>query len=221
MSETSASPSVPQWRIDTWFPDLGADVIGKLRVYHDELQKFNRTLNLVSPKTLVFADLIHFADSILASQIIMKDNPKLSAISDLGSGNGFPGLVMALLYPNVQIQLVDSDQRKCEFLKHTASSLSLGNVKVLNSTIEALPANAIQVCMCRGFASISKAILVTRKSVPKGGVFYHMKGENWSAEVGQIPTQLCSVWAPALVGEYKLPLGSFKFAVVRTDKISG
>lgn len=191
-----------------------------MKIYHDELQKFNRTVNLVSAKTLPFADAIHFADSISACALIAEAETGLKTIYDLGSGNGFPGLIFAIMFPSITVRLVDADQRKCEFLKHIASTCDLKNVEVLNTQIEKLEANSVKTCMSRGFASISKAILVTRKCVPVGGAYYHLKGENWSAEVGEIPTQLCSVWSPALVGEYKLPIGSFKFAVVKTNKIA-
>lgn len=216
MSEVAA----PQWRIEQWFPSLSTEIREKLRTYHEELHKFNRTVNLVSPKTLPFADAIHFADSIIASEMIVGDIPDLKRIFDLGSGNGFPGLVMAILHPKIEVVLVDADQRKCEFLKHISSLLQLPNVTVMNQQIEALEPNSVQYCMARGLASISKAILITRKIVPLGGVFYHLKGENWSAEVGEIPTQLCSVWSPALVSDYKLPIGPLRFAIVKTHKIA-
>lgn len=216
MSEVVPTP----WRIDTWFSDLNPEAAKQLKTFFDELLKFNRTVNLISPKTLPMADLIHMADSILAVRLILKDRNPLEEIYDIGSGNGFPGIVLAVLSPSTQVHLVDSDQRKCEFLKHAASLLQLRNVKVLNQTVETLPEGSIKVGICRGFASISKTILSTRRVVPKGGVFYHLKGENWPAEVGEIPTQLCSVWSPALVSEYKLPVGSVKFGVVKTEKIA-
>lgn len=209
-----------EWRIPEWFQDLNQSVIDNMKKYHDELIKFNRTVNLVSPKTLPYADVIHFADSIIASRLIAQAEPDLDRIYDLGSGNGFPGMVFALLYPSVEVVLVDADQRKCEFLKHVADLLGLKNVVVRNQQIESLEPGSVRICLARGLASLSRAILLARKIVPQGGVFYHLKGENWSAEVGEIPTQLCSVWMPALVGDYKLPVGPLRFAVVKTDKIA-
>lgn len=215
-----ALPQGPTWRIDTWFPDLDVSIREKMRIYHDELQKFNRSLNLVSAKTLPFADAIHFADCMIASSLIVNAETGLKTIYDLGSGSGLPGLVFAIMFPSVSVKLVEMDQKKCEFLKHVASTCELKNVEVLHTQIEKLEVNSIKTCVTRGFASISKSILLTRKCVAVGGSFYHLKGEAWSAEVGEIPTQLCSVWSPALVGEYKLPIGSFKFAVVKTNKIA-
>ncbi|HRO66306.1 MAG TPA: 16S rRNA (guanine(527)-N(7))-methyltransferase RsmG [Pseudobdellovibrionaceae bacterium] len=216
MSEIQA----PQWRIDEWFQVLERQSRDKMRIFHDEIHKYNRTLNLISAKTLPFTDAIHFADSILGSQLIHQSQPDMTRIYDLGSGSGFPGLIFAILYSKVEVVLVEADQKKCEFLNHVIDQLQLKNVKVLNQQIETLEPNSVRFCMARGLSTISKSILLTRKIVPVGGVFFHFKGENWSAEVGEIPTQLCSVWMPALVGDYKLPVGPLRFGVVKTDKIA-
>ncbi len=54
---------------------------------------------------------------------------------------------------------------------------------------------------------------------PKGGGkrwnSFSYKGEEWGIELGEIPTQLCSVWSPSLVSDYKLPVGAMKFAVIK------
>lgn len=222
MKDNNKEQEVPiiSWRIDEWFPDLSPEVRSRLKTYHEELVKYNRTLILISPKTVFVADALHFADSILASRIIHSSYPKIDKIYDLGSGNGFPGLVFALLFPQTQVVLVDSDIKKCEFLKHMAGVLKLSNVTVENKTVESMPDGSMQYVMARGLTTISKAILSTRKSIPRGGIYFHLKGEEWGIEVGEIPTQLCSIWSPSLVGEYKLPVGAVKFAVVKTDKIA-
>lgn len=216
MSELAAV----QWRIDQWFSDLTPEQSQKMRKYHDDLQRTNRALNLVSAKTLPMADVLHFADSILASRIIRAEAPQLAEIFDLGSGNGFPGLVFGILAPDVRVVLVDSDAKRCEYLQQLVSVLGTTNVTVEHSAIEALAPGRVKAAMVRGLSSISKTILLMRKVMPQGSALYHLKGESWPAEVGEIPTQLCSVWSPALVGDYKLPMGPMKFAVVRTDKIA-
>lgn len=211
---------IVHWRIDEWFPDLSPDVKSRLKTFHQELIKFNKNLSLISAKTIFVADAIHFADSIMASQAIMKANPKIDKIYDFGSGSGFPGIVFGILYPQIKVVLIDTDQKKCEFLGHMVHVLGTKNFTVENNNIEKLPENSVQWAICRGFGNISKAILMARKIIPKGGALYHMKGEEWGIEVGEIPTQLCSLWSPSLVGEYKLPIGAIKFGVVKTEKIA-
>ncbi len=208
-----------QWRLKEWFPDLSPVVHGQLQSFFDLVVRHNKTINLVSPKTVPVADALHFADSILGCQIIVEDAPGIKCISAFGSGNGFPGIVFSILYPDIEVSLVESDTRKLEFLNHIASTMGLKNVRVVQGTVETLPANSVQYAVARGFANVSKTILMARKPIQKNGVLYHMKGDQWGLEITEIPTQLCSVWFPALVQEYVLPSTQIKFGVVKTTKI--
>lgn len=214
-----ASDQAANWRVKTWFTDLDEKVQTHLHTYFLELQKFNKVLNLISAKTIIHADAIHFSDSILASKIVRNKVNKNAYLYDLGSGNGFPGLVYGILYPDQKVILIDSDERKCEFLKHVADTLGLLNVVVQNKKIEMLPVGTIEQAICRGFAPLPKALLTLRKIVKKGGFVFHLKSEEWALEVSQIPTQLCSMWQPTLEQEYKLPIGDIKMFVVRTSKL--
>lgn len=207
------------WRVPEWFPNLGPEKLTKLKMYYDELMRVNKAINLIGVKTIPMADAIHFADSILASQHIALDS-KIDEIYDFGSGNGFPGLIYALVNPGTKVICVDSDERKCEFIKHTAHKMSILNIQVLTTQIERLPDSSVRFGMNRGLASISKAILMLRKPYKKGGVLYHMKGEEWFNEVSNIPTQLCAYWKASLVTEYRLPLGEIKFAIAKTEKFA-
>lgn len=222
MRDNNSEQEAPviQWRINEWFPDLSPEIKTCLKSYHDELIKSNKTLGLVSPKAIFVADAIHFADSILASRIVGSSIDKAQSIYDFGSGNGFPGVVFGILNPQVNVVLVESDSRKCEFLTGLVASLKLKNISVQNKTVESLGDGTIQFAMARGFSNISRALMAARKSIVKGGALFHLKSEEWGIEVGEIPTQLCSIWSPSLAGEYKLPVGAVKFAVVKTVKIS-
>jgi 16S rRNA (guanine527-N7)-methyltransferase len=127
---------------------------------------------------------------------------------------------MALRAPDRQFFLVESDSRKCEFVKHMIHVLKLQNVTVMNMRLESLKAEEIKNGISRGFASISKTLLLLNRSFPKGGKFFHLKGANWSSEIAEIPSQLISVWSPELVGEYSLPATQARRAVVCTTKSS-
>lgn len=145
---------------------------------------------------------------------------KIDELYDVGSGNGFPGIVYAILYPQTKLKLIESDQRKAEFLKHLTTHLRLTNVEVINQNVEKLPHGTIKYAISRGFASIAKTVLVARRLTATGGIYFHLKGEEWGNEIAEIPTQLCSFWIPSLLAEYRLPIGEVRFAVVRTEKIA-
>ncbi|MNL01772.1 Ribosomal RNA small subunit methyltransferase G [compost metagenome] len=216
--EEQVAPTV-FWRIDEWFPDLSRETKVQLKTYHEELLKYNRTVSLISAKLVFVADALLFADSILASRAIMTNSPGIDKMFDIGSGAGFPGVIFALLYPQIPVVLIETDQKKCEFLNHIIGLLKLKNVSVENKSIEAFPDSSIKFAMARGFANISRTLLMARKPMGKGASLFHLKGEEWGMEVSEIPSQLCSLWSPSLVGEYKLPVGPVKFGVVKTEKI--
>lgn len=206
------------WRIKEWFPDLSEKTLTVLHSYLALVIKHNKTLSLISPKTIPVVDALHFADCILGSQVVMEDSPGIKQIYDFGSGNGFPGMVFSILYPGIEVVLVESDIRKVEFLRHVAATLNISNIKVLHAQFENLPVDSVKFAIVRGFGNISKTILLARKIMPKGGVLYHMKGEQWGLEITEIPIQLCSIFFPALVREYVLPSTQIRFGVVKTTK---
>lgn len=204
------------WRIPQWFPQLDARVTELLKTYHGELLRFNAKLNLISRNTERDADETHFADCILAVQALAgKLGP---VIHDIGSGNGLPGVVLAIMEPTREVHLVDSDARKCEFLKHAVHLLQLGNAHVSNVRVESLAPGSVNMAVARGFATISKASYACTKLFPVGGQFFHMKGNIWSSELAEIPSQLISVWKPELVKEFSLPVSQARRAVVCTQK---
>jgi 16S rRNA (guanine527-N7)-methyltransferase len=206
------------WRVAEWFPALSSEVLTSLKAYQLELLKFNIKLNLISRNTERESDELHFADCLLASQVLLKQ--KLGPrVFDIGSGNGFPGLLLAIVDPGREYVLVESDSRKCEFLKHAVHVLKLKNANVMNVRLESLMGSGLETAVSRGFASISKTVLACNKLFPLGGQFYHLKGNNWSSEIAELPSQLISVWRPQLVGEYTLPVSQARRAVVITQKI--
>lgn len=86
----------------------------KLEAYYALLLKWQPAINLVSPTTVPEAWIRHFADSAQVARYIPEKKLRLA---DLGSGAGFPGLVLAMMRPELDIHLIESDERKAEFLR--------------------------------------------------------------------------------------------------------
>lgn len=206
------------WRLATWFKDLTPHQIDQLKIYHSELIKFNGRINLISPRTEKAADHIHFADCVLGSRLVLKRAAAKNEIYDLGSGNGLPGLVLAVLAPEKKLILVDADARKIEFLKHCATRLNLSNVSFVNGRLEDLPEGSIHCAVCRGLASISKALLMARRASSEDCEFYHFKGDTWPNEVAEMPSQLLAHWEPKEVDNYTLPESDIKLSIVQTRR---
>jgi 16S rRNA (guanine527-N7)-methyltransferase len=222
VTEDPGSNSSPQvqalWRIPKWFPKLSPDMQETLKKFHAELLNFNAKINLIGRGTERDADEAHFADAISGSELLLKHS-KAETIYDIGSGNGLPGIAMAILDLHRKLILVEVDERKGEFLKQVIHRLGLKNVSVKIERFEKLPESSIEAAVSRGFASISRTLLMGNKQMAPKSSYYHMKTNNWSREIAEMPSQLCAIWSPELVGEYSLPDTQARRAVVVTKKL--
>ena len=174
-------------------------------------------MSLISPRTERFSDQIHIADGILGARIVAKSLPA-KEIFDVGSGNGVPGLIFALLNPAIQTRLVEADGRKIEFLKLCIARMGLKNTTTVHARLEDLKEGVMPAAMSRGLASISKAVLMARKSASIGCMYFHFKGQSWSREMGEIPPHILASWEPSHIQDYKLPSGGPEMSIVLTTR---
>ena len=202
-----SSSQLDSWRIREWFPSLDERAHERLRIFHIELLRWTKKINLISPASVREADLTHFADSILGAQIIFADlslRPFPKELWDIGSGNGFPGVIAGILRPDLGIVCVESDERKAAFLKQLGMRLELDTLGVRQERAEKLPVNSIGVAICRGFAPLDRALGTTTKQFEDGGVFYSFKGAEWFQEVKDITGRVSALWENNLLRQYKL-----------------
>jgi 16S rRNA (guanine527-N7)-methyltransferase len=167
------------------FADVPRETLDRLRQYEALLAKWQKAINLVGPATIPESWDRHFADSAQLSTLI-PDGAK--TLYDLGSGAGFPGLVLAMLRPDLAITLMESDQKKCAFLA-TVSHETKTPVKILTQRIEqaaeSLPVP--DVVTARALASLPdllhyiKPWVKMRTGSPLVGIF--PKGAQAQAEI--------------------------------------
>lgn len=207
------------WRLNLWFKNLSDEQLNAFKMYHSELIRFNQHINLISPTTEKNADIIHFSDSLIAISLMFQDGFG-DRIYDIGSGNGMPGLILGILDKKRTVICIDKDARKIEFIKYISTSLKLKNIEAIQTKIEELKGEKIEYAVSRAFASVSKSLLITRKIFKSKGVFYQMKANTWINELSEIPSQLCSHWAPRLLGEYKLPITKVERSVIKSIKLT-
>ena len=111
---------------------VSRETMAKLHLYKDLLEKWQSRINLVSSNTIPESWERHFIDS---AQLINQIPPQVFTLTDLGSGGGFPGMVLAILRPEISVSLVESDEKKCAFLQ-TVSRETKTPVKIFNQRIE-------------------------------------------------------------------------------------
>jgi len=154
----------------------------RLTQFHDLLLKWNKRINLISRMTENDAWSRHIWDSAQINHL----SPKASRWLDIGSGGGFPGLVVAILAkndnPDRHITLVESDQRKSVFLRTVIRELSL-NATVKVERIERLAPAQADVISARALADLARLLDFADQHLVTGGTALLMKGENWQNEV--------------------------------------
>lgn len=130
------------------------ETIEQLDRYAALLVEWQSRLNLVGPATIPDLWVRHFLDS---AQLLDHAPGRALDWLDLGSGAGFPGLVIAIMRPDVRITLVESRAKKCTFLNAVADACGIADrVTVLAERIEALPDRQFDVISARALASLSQ-----------------------------------------------------------------
>lgn len=104
-----------------------------LEIYASFLLEYNEHTNLTAIKTMSDIYLKHFYDSLTISKLVDFNNGKLL---DVGTGAGFPGMVLAICFPNLQVDLLDSNNKKIKFLEELIKKLNLTNVQTVYSRAE-------------------------------------------------------------------------------------
>lgn len=113
--------------------ELDNKTLSMLEEYYNILKEENKKYNLTRIIEKEDVYLKHFYDSLTITKITNIDN---QSICDLGSGAGFPGLVLAICFPNAKLILIESNGKKCNFLNIVKEKLSLKNVNVINARVE-------------------------------------------------------------------------------------
>lgn len=142
-------------------PDLtnsvSRETIEKLKTYEGMLKDWQTRMNLVSRNTLDDAWNRHFIDSI---QLLSFIPDSVRHITDIGSGAGFPGLIIAAAQPMIHVKLVESTGKKCVFLSAVAEKIGLTNVSIANERIETFVSreSAPDMVTARALASLNELL---------------------------------------------------------------
>ena len=159
------------------FP-VSRETLARLEAYAVLLRRWSPRINLVAAGTLDDLWRRHFLDS---AQLLPLLPAGARGLIDLGSGAGFPGLVLAILgAPGVE--LVEADARKCAFLREAARVTSAA-VEIRNVRIESLPARSFDVVTARGCAPLDRLLVLAQSLIGQGTVCLFAKGETAAQEL--------------------------------------
>ncbi|MEM7072833.1 MAG: 16S rRNA (guanine(527)-N(7))-methyltransferase RsmG [Pseudomonadota bacterium] len=177
--------------------NVSRETLTRIQTHFTLLKRWNPTINLVGDRDPDNWWLRHYADCIqLADHVPKSHDP----IFDLGSGAGFPGLILAALIPDRPVCLVERDQRKAAFLRHAARVMQL-DVQIAECDLASLDSGAITLAVARALAPLPVLLERLEPIMARDGVLLAQKGRNWQKELddSHLSHQFtCKAW-PSLV----------------------
>ncbi|MCF8011433.1 MAG: 16S rRNA (guanine(527)-N(7))-methyltransferase RsmG [Clostridiales bacterium] len=203
---------------------LSSEHLEKFNIYYQLLIEENKKTNLTNLINSKSVAIKHFIDSLSCISVINFN--KLSNLVDVGTGAGFPGLPLKIIYPHLKISLIESKNKKVNFLNMVTEKLSLGNVFIYNKRVEDLASlkqnrELYDICVSRAVASLEVLSEYCLPLVKPGGIFTALKGPDVNNEINK------SLNVIKLLGgrienlyEFKLPFLDEKRIIINIKKVS-
>ena len=187
--------------LSKYFPDLTQEQISRFEALKPLYEEWNAQINVISRK-----DMDHFFERhvlhSLALAFYWKPKPGASVI-DIGTGGGFPGIPLAILYPEVEFLLVDSIGKKIKVVNEVVAALGLTNVKGVQERAENIPGK-FDVVLTRAVSRLSVLIPYCTRGKMKADALYCLKGGDLREEVEEIDRYPSTVYklSSKLPGEF-------------------
>lgn len=163
---------------------VAQDTQEKILQFLDLMSRWNQVYNLTAikdPKEMVW---LHLIDSLSINPYL-----KGQRIIDVGTGAGLPGIPLALINPEKQFVLLDSNSKKTRFLIQVIAELKLTNVEVIHARVEEFkPATGFDSILSRAFSAIQVMLSKTQHLLAREGQFIAMKGVYPEQELAEIPS---------------------------------
>ena len=176
--------------IQKYFPDLTDDQLHKFSLLQELYQDWNLKINVVSRKDIDELYLRHVLHSLGIAKV-QKFNPGAS-ILDVGTGGGFPGIPLAILFPETNFHLVDSIGKKIKVVNEVTQGLKLQNLKATNARVEEV-GGKYDFIVSRAVAIMPTFVYWVRGKIAKqsrheikNGILY-LKGGDLSEELADFP----------------------------------
>lgn len=148
----------------------------QIKLFNDYLQllnKWNKAFNLTAVRDINQMLERHLIDSLSIAEHIEGSN-----LIDVGTGPGLPGIPLAILWPERNIHLLDSNGKKTRFLTQIQSELDIENITVINGRVESFkPEKRFDGVLSRAFASLDEMLQGSSHLCKNDGYFYAMKGQ--------------------------------------------
>lgn len=198
---------------------LNKNQLEQLEKYYKMLVKYNKFMNLTGITEYEQVFLKHFYDSLTIMKVI--DLNKEQSLCDIGTGAGFPGLVLKICFPNLKVTLLDSLNKRIEFLNKVISELNLKNIEVIHTRAEEYAINhrnEFDITTARAVAHLSVLLEYAIPMTKVGKYFIAMKA-NVEEELKEIDNSLNQLKTSLIkIEEFKLPLENSQRTIIKFEK---
>lgn len=185
---------------------LSDEQIESYKTYSKLLQEWNKVMDLTAIDEEAQIVEKHFYDSLISAKYFRYENQTLL---DIGSGAGFPGLVLAIAFPNLKITLLEPTLKRCNFLNEVIKMLDLSNVKVVNDRAENYVKEKRESFDLVTSRAVSRLNMLLELSIPFltiQGTMIALKGKNANLELKEAENALKILNVKLLKNyEFKLP----------------
>ncbi|MBR2678753.1 MAG: 16S rRNA (guanine(527)-N(7))-methyltransferase RsmG [Bacilli bacterium] len=176
--------------------------LDQLEKFYNLLVEWNQKINLtrIIEKEEVY--LKHFYDSLTLNRVV--DLKNVDTLCDIGTGAGFPGIVLKIAFPNLKVTLVDSLQKRVNYLNEVIKELELDNIEAIHVRGEEFK-GSFDVVTSRAVANIEKLVNYTMHLISKDGVFVAMKGDIDNELTSEIEKKLNKKYRIIQIEKFLLP----------------
>lgn len=191
---------------------LTAGALARLSQYLEELIRWSKSVDLVARADPALLIRKHFLDSLAIAPLL----PSSGFLLDLGSGAGFPGLVLAMSMPTLQVSLMEARRKRVNFLKAVGRAVSLPNLKIYEGRAETLARTpslqaAFDVVVTRATWSLPTFLSLAAPFVKPQGQLLVMKGPKAEQELATLSREATALrWSLQHRYRYQLPFGGEK-----------
>ncbi|HEY0268544.1 MAG TPA: 16S rRNA (guanine(527)-N(7))-methyltransferase RsmG [Methyloradius sp.] len=168
---------------------LPDSAVKKLMDYLVLLQKWNKVHNLTAVRDVADMVTLHLLDSLSVLPHI-----KAKTLLDVGSGGGLPGIPLAICLPDLQVTVIDSNQKKTSFMRQAKAELHIDNLQVVSGRVEQYKAAyRFDIIISRAFSEISLFLNLTKHLLAENGKWLAMKGVYPAEELAQTQAESAEI----------------------------
>lgn len=163
--------------------NVSRETFDKLDAYYRALTEWQQKFNLVSNSSLSDAWQRHFADS---AQLFVQIPASAQSLLDMGSGAGFPGMVLAIMSaaqkPDLKVTLAESIGKKVQFLQYV-KALTIVDAEIFHGRVESIAARKFDVITARAMTALTNLLAYAHPLLKKNGCCLFLKGEHFAEEL--------------------------------------